>query len=311
MIFKTVWRMAGHVFARRSQYSTQALIRGILRSLRMVIYYREHRTLFQLDIYRNYLAPVSNSYVLRHLSHRAYLIDRLPSRDRVQCILTHYQFEDASFDERYKRAVYRHGGMTLWQRSVGDSHFAIRLAMSAPGTAEGELTLTLYANAECLHRISFSWVAGSLVGLTCPVVPFVARNQGARSDANDGMAAFDQAFPKNSPRYFCFAAMQGVAQAVGMSEVVGVKSQSQVIFCFTGKHFANAYDVFWRDIGGVELPQYGYRIALPFYTETKATPTSKYGQQAALRRACWGDISTAARETVQRHVVASTVMATA
>ena len=311
MIFKTVWRMAGHVLARRDQYSTQALVRGILRSLRMFAYYREHRTLFQLDIYRNYLAPVSNNYVLRHLSHRAYLIDRLPLRERVQCILTHYQFEDASFDAVYKRAVYRDDGMTLWQRSVGDSHFAIWLAMSAPGTAEGELTLTLYANAECLHRISFSWVAGSLVGLPCRVVPFVARNQGARSDVNHGIAAFDNAFPKNSPRYFCFAAMQGVAQAVGMSEVVGVKSQSQVIFCFTGKHFANAYDVFWRDIGGVELPQYGFHIALPFYSATKAAPTSKYGRQAALRRACWDEISRSAHDVVQRHVVSSAVAATA
>jgi len=302
MVIKIVWRLGRQVLARRGEYKISSLLLGILRCTRIFAYYEEHKRFFASDIYRNYLAPVSSNYVLRHLTHRAYLIGGLSTRERVRCLLTHYQFEDRVFNHLYKCAVYLEDGIFLWQRSICGSDFAIKLAMSIPGTAEGELTVTLLADGECLHRISFSWIEGSLVGLPCPIVPFLARNQGAGRDSKHAVEAFKKAFPKNSPRFFCFAAVQGIAEAVGLTQVIGVKSHRQVIFSLTGEHFTSAYDVFWKDVGGIEVSDYGYLIELPFYRESSANITSKYGQQAAMRRLFWKEISASAQNSLKPHV---------
>ena len=58
--------------------------------------------------------------------------------------------------------------------------------------------------------------------------------------------------------------MQGVAQAVGMTQLVAIKSSAHPAYdAAAHKHFANAYDGFWKILGGVALPGPGYRIVLP------------------------------------------------
>ena len=75
--------------------------------------------------------------------------------------------------------------------------------------------------------------------------------------------------------------MQGVAQAVGMDQLVAIKRSAHPAYDPDSvKHFANAYDGFWKILGGVELPGPGYLIALPFYLK----PLSEMPAQAPQAR---------------------------
>ena len=290
-----------HWLARLEQYSFTSWILCIARTLRVLVFYREHRRLCQLDVYRNYVAAPPNDDLFHHLSHRDYLIKGLGARQRIACVLHHYSFEDETFNTSYKYAVYRAGGLTLWQRSAGGSQFAIKLAIASRMNAEGDLTIAFEADGKCLHRLSFSWIEGSVAGVDSPMLPFVARNQGRWTDSDAAFAAFELVFPNNSPSFFCFAAMQGVAQSVGMTQLVAIKGSRHPAYDpESAAHFINAYDGFWKILGGVELPGPGYLVALPFYVKPLADMPRKHRKRAAIRRENWAEIGAAARGALER-----------
>jgi uncharacterized protein VirK/YbjX len=312
MVFAHLTR---HWMARR-HYPFASWAACIARSLRVLLFRRAHRELLAMDIYRNYVTQVHDD-VFHHLSHRNYLARGLSLRQRVRCVLTHYRFEDATFDTAYKHAVYRDGGLVLWQHDGGGEdggRVEVRLMMAQRLNAEGDLTLSLLADGKLVHRLSFSWVderfAGTAgVGMS-RIIPFIARNQGPRADAPDAIDAFRRAFPPNAPvvttpGFFCFAALQGIAQALGMDQVVAVKSASHCAWSPSdGNHFANAYDGFWRILGGSEMLGRAWHIALPFYVKPLADVPSRHRKRAALRREQWRVIGESARTVLSRHVTA-------
>jgi len=297
----------------RSHYPFASWAACIMRSLRVLLFRRHHRELLALDIYRNYVTQVHDD-VFHHLSHRNYLARGLSLRQRVRCVLTHYRFEDATFDAAYKHAVYRDGGLVLWQHEADGSKVEVRLMMAQRLNAEGDLTLTLLANGRCLHRLSFSWVDERFAGLAgfgaAGILPFIARNQGHRADETDAMDVFRRAFPRNSPLvttpgFFCCAALQGVAQALGMDHMVAVKSAWHCAYTpADARHFATAYDGVWRSLGGTEMPGRAWHIALPFHARPLAEIPSRHRKRAALRRAYWQGIGESAREVMLRHLAA-------
>jgi uncharacterized protein VirK/YbjX len=305
--------LARHWHARR-HYPLGSWLACVARSLRVLLFPRAHARLLAMDIYGQYLTRVHDD-VFHHLSHRHYLAKGLSLRERVRCVLTHYRFEDATFDAAYKQAVYRDGGLVLWQHAADGAHVAVKLEMAQRLNAEGDLTLTLLADGKRVHRLSFSWIderfSGSPGAGLPAILPFVARNQGHRADAPDAIEAIDafrRAFPDNSPLvktpgFFCFAALQGIAQALGMHQVVAVKSRWQCACTRAdAARFATVYDGFWQVLGGVDLPGCGMRIDLPFYMKPLSEVPSKHRKRAALRRAHWCAIAEAARLAVQRHL---------
>jgi uncharacterized protein VirK/YbjX len=293
-----------HWLAQCGKGSLAAWLVSIVRSVRVLLFYRDHRALCQLDVYRNYVAARAGDDLFHHLNHRHYLAKGLTARQRVHSALTHYRFEETTFNAAYKQAVYLAGGLTLWQHTAGASHFLIRLEMAPRAQAEGDLTIALVADGKCLHRLAFTWVEGATVGVPAPMVPYLACNQGRWADSGDAFAAFERAFPNNSPSFFCFSAVQGVAQAVGMGQVVAVRCDAHVAYDPEQvKQFANAYDGFWKILGGVEMLGPSYLIALPFYLKPLAHMPSKHRKRAALRREQWRAIGDSARSTVQRHLL--------
>jgi uncharacterized protein VirK/YbjX len=294
-----------HWMARRNQYSFLSWVLCIARSMRVLAYYREHRALCQLGIYRNHVALPPNDDLFHHLSHRDYLMKGLSARRRVQAVLSHYRFEETTFNDAYKAAVYGQRYLPLWQHEAEGSRFTIQLEMASRSNAEGDLTVALTADGKCLHRLSFSWLEGRMVGVDAPVVPFIARNQGRWIDSGAAFEAFERIFPNNSPSFFCFAAMQGIAQAVGIDKVVAIRSTAHVAYDpAPEKHFANAYDGFWKILGGNEMAEgAGYLIALPFYVKPLSEMPSKHRKRAAQRREHWRLIGEAARATLQRHLL--------
>ena len=308
MVFALLTR---HWMARR-HYPFASWAACIARSLRVLLFRRAHAELLAMDVYRNYVTQVHDD-VFHHLSHRNYLARGLSLRQRVRCVLTHYRFEDATFDAAYKHAVYRDGGLVLWQHEADGSKVELRLGMAQRLNAEGDLTLTLLANGRRVHRLSFSWVDERFAGLAglgvAGILPFIARNQGHRADEADAVDAFRRAFPANSPLvttpgFFCYAALQGVAQALGMDHVVAVKSAWHCAYAPAhDRQFATAYDGVWRSLGGTGMPGRAWHIALPFHARPLAEIPSRHRKRAALRRAYWQRIGQAAGTILRAHLV--------
>jgi uncharacterized protein VirK/YbjX len=308
MVFAHLMR---HWQARR-HYPLASWMACILRSLRVLLFHRAHMKLLELDVYRHYVTRAHDD-VFHHLSHRHYLAKGLSLRQRVRCVLAHYRFEDVMFDAAYKQAVYRDGGLLLWEHEAGGTHIAVKLQMAQRLNAEGDLTVALLADGQPVHRLSFSWVDERFAGGAAPglpaMLPFIARNQGPRADAPEAVDAFRRAFPGNSPLvktpgFFCFAALQGIAQALEMDQVAAVKSAWHCAYDASDeKHFANAYDGFWHILGGIDAPGRAWRIALPFYEKPLAEIPSKHRRRAVVRREQWHVIGAAACTVLGRHLV--------
>ena len=298
-------------FAHRSASRSSSWLTALARSASVLRHYREHAALGRLDLYRKYVMTAPNLAPLHHLHEQGYLTRGLSMGQRVACVLAHYRFEESSFDAAYKAAVYAEGGLTLWEQRIGEHAFTIRLEAAPAPRAEGELTIALVADGKPLHRLSYAWVEGTSIGVAAPLlplVPFVACNQGRWLDAGAAFDAFDACFPNNSPSFFCFAAMQGLARAVGIEQVLAVKCMAQIGFDPEQiGEFANAYDGFWKVLGGVELAGDAWQVALPFYLKPLADMPSKHRKRAAQRRDNWRAIETSAQATLQRHLTPARV----
>lgn len=167
------------------------------------------------------------------------------------------------------------------------------------------MPLSFQANGRCLHRLSFSWVPAQVAGLDGAMLPFVARNQGRWIDSDDAFAAFERTFPHNSPGFFCFAALQGVSLALGLTRVVGIKSAHHVAYkAAAARTFANAYDSFWQRLGGRALPGNGFLIALPCQLTPLDALPAKRRKRAAGRRAHWRQIGEAAAAAIGARLLA-------
>ncbi|WP_332876881.1 DUF535 family protein [Massilia sp. S19_KUP03_FR1] len=294
------WR----TYRRRDAFAA-SLLRAA-RILRVLFYRRDHAALCRLAVVREHIAQVVPHDVFHHLTQRGYLMRGLSARRRVQAALFHYSYDDATFDQAWQRAVYRQGGLRLWQHDAHGCRFFIRLEMAVRLDAEGDLTIALVANNKVLHRLSFSWVDGALFNAAHPVLPFIARNQGRWTDSSDAFAAFEAAFPHNSASYFCFAALQGVARALGMTQVLAVNSAAHIAWRVgAAPHFVNAYDKFWAVLGGVPHDDCCHAIALPFHTKPLAQMPSRHRKRAARRRANWQAIDASAHTVMLGHLQAA------
>jgi len=272
-------------------------------------YWREHQSLSRLDLVRH-LAATPDDALFHHMGRDDYLARGLGAGERVRCVLSHYRFEDATFNGAYQQAVYGGAGIVLWQHTGDDadgaaSTFTLRLEMAPRQEPQGDLSIALVADGKVLHRLSWSWVEGSLFGVDAPITPFVSHNAGRWSDAGAAFEAFERVFANNSPSFFCFAALQGIAQSLGIDRVVAVRGAAHVGYDpADDKAFENAYDGFWRILGGVEKDARSYLVPLPFYLKPLQDMPSKHRKRAALRREHWRAIGDSARSAVLRHRVA-------
>lgn len=274
----------------------------ILRSARALLLYRAHSELCNLDTYAHYVVPVAAPDLFHHMSRRHYLAKNLSLRQRIDFLLTHYRFEEASFNLIYRRKVYRDGGLVLWSKNVRGTEFEIRLGLADRYAAEGDLSATLLVDGERLHCISFSWTNAEFARSKKTIVPFITANQGRWRKDEHVQEKFDAAFPQNAPNFACFAAMQGIAQAIGASEMLAVSSELQVCYQPADtKHFGNAYDIFWNAVGGAEVAACGFALPVPRPLKPLEEVAQKHRRRTAAKRKFWDDITDSTKVALTAH----------
>lgn len=298
--------LARHSLAARKSYGAFSWAASVARSLRVLRWPAKHRQLCGLPVYQRYIAPDSDGDVFHHLSHRDYLSRHLKAHQRVACVLSHYRFENDTFDDNYKSAIYGGPGLALWEHRQDGQLYSIILRSQQRHLGEGDLHLALYVGDELLHRIGFNWVGGEIAGIGCEIAPFIARNQGRWRDAHTErlFTQFEEIFPHNSPAYFCAAAMQGLAQFARADHLICVKGEQALAFKGGESSYSHAYDTFWDAFGGVHPARDCHVIPVPFQLKPLAEVSSKHRKRAMTRRARWQEISDAAYAVLMRHRVA-------
>lgn len=272
-----------------------------LRATRAFLFIRSHIELFRLDSYVNYAAPIIRHDLFNHLSRRFYLSKSLALRQRVQCRLSHYRFEDRSFDLGYKCQVYSSDGLVLWEKTLNGTKFQISLTLADRYAAEGDLGVSLMVDGERLHALFFSWVTAELA-LTSDMAMFIALSQGSWHVQHECQKKFNLAFPYNSPNFACYAALQGVAQAVGANQLLAVPSHLQV--CYSperNENFNKSYNCFWEAVGGVQDSSCIYVLPVPRPMTPLSEIPTKHRKRALNRRVLLDEINNDACRSVAAH----------
>jgi uncharacterized protein VirK/YbjX len=187
----------------------------------------------------------------------------------------------------------------LWRSHGVGAVFTIKLEAARRDVPEGDLSIVLSVDNAALHRINFSWLADTQYGT---VTPFLGSSQaGPRSSNTEALFAFERDFPQNSPAFFCFAAVEGVARVVGCTEILAVRSHEQIC-ARKGRgtaHFESSYDNFWRALGGWDCGRQGFLVPLPAHEKPLSKLSRNHRRRAQKRRRHWKAIEAATVETLE------------
>ena len=293
---KSLWGHLKSLF--KQQYAAEGFVSAALNfavAASVMMFYRGHRELLGLEIIQKYIAVVQDADVLFHLSHRHYLSNTFTHRERIDCALVHYRFECERYDSRYKDAVYRDGGVTLWSRTVGAVNYTLKLRATTDLRHEGGISIVLCADGGVLSEMSYAWVQAKVLGLGGETLPFITRNQSLRRDSG-ALLRFRKDFPQNSPSYFCLAALHGIAQANGHGRIAAIRHDCQVAFDERyASGFRNSYCELWKSFDAAELGRVAHVMSVPLLPPPLSTIKAKHRKRAMDRRQHWSEIA----QTVQ------------
>lgn len=266
-----------------------------MRGRYAVLVTRSTQALRALPLYADYVRAAMPADQLYHFSRRNYLCSGLSFKQRAEAFIHHLGIDQRHMSVECRTALYLGPGLELWHCEQGDRRYSVRIFRAVHAINEGELKIALLVGNEALHTMGFSWMPQSLnPDATSKIAPFVVRTQGRWRVDTGPQEQFEHDFPHNSPSYFCYAALQGIALAVGADHVYAVSGRRQA--CYESKttaHFARAYDGFWEALGGERASSLCFKIPVPFRLKPLSEVSAKHRKRSATRRAHWQAIETA------------------
>jgi uncharacterized protein len=256
---------------------------GWLRAARLRFHPEELEALLALDIVKGPLVEARGPAALSFLAGRHLLARSLDLRQRLGCTLYHYRYEQATFAASYVDSLYRGEGLSLWRHQAEEHVFDIRLMVGNDNLYEGFLSAVAFIDGQRVCVMSFSYVDAALFGRPQGATLFVTRKQSGRHPEH--LSFFARSFNHSSPPYFCFAAVAGIARALGVSEFAAIRSRAHPHFARgDARVLHQTYDEFWRNFGADELDEKAYRVALPLQSGNPMQVSAAHRKRARRRR---------------------------
>jgi uncharacterized protein VirK/YbjX len=231
-----------------------------------------------------------------------YLCRKFSFRERLQCAMTHHQYEARNYEREYFNQIYSSGGVRLWERVVGDAHFTLTLIATDFNRHEGELSAVLSANNVRLCLMSFCYLDANIFGLRSQSTMLISRNQ---TDVTSFREMFDHCFKQSTPQFFCLFAVCGIAMSNGFRNVLAIRHDSQVAYDKKYESgFRNSYTELWEKFGGMDVDGRTYLLDLPLKLSPLSLVNPTHRRRARRRRRNWDEIAQSACSALDRYRVA-------
>jgi uncharacterized protein VirK/YbjX len=256
---------------------------SLLRGVRVLRHRRELGALLELDIVKRSLREARGPAALSFLFSRQFIARTLGLEQRLGCALYHYRYEQASFRDSYVESVYSAGGLTLWRHPAADHVFEIRLMLGNDNLCEGFLSAVAFIDGQRVCVMSFCYVDAALFGWPAGPTLFVTRKQSGRHPEH--LHFFAQSFKHTSPPYFCFAAIAGIARALGADEIAAIRSGAHPHYeRDQAEVMQNSYDEFWKSLGACAQGETAYRLVLSHESGDPTQLSAAHRRRARKRR---------------------------
>lgn len=214
-----------------------------------------------------------------------YLARSLKVTQRVSCFLHHYRRIYAALPEGFLRQMLE-AEVSLHHFSNDFSSFSFTLGSPEPCfDQEGELALNLQVNGKKVFNLSFTIVPGWVLNLGAPEALLISRLQG-RPGCNSEIRLARRAFNDYSPRSLLLAALQGIADALGVHQIAAVTAGNQKSYIKGNPAaFQNGYDGFFTRAGMMRTSCGFYSSSVPIEGKALALFKGRARSRANQRRA--------------------------
>ena len=208
-----------------------------------------------------------------------HLVSGWTSSQRSIAMIHHYQFLENHLSPACLVSILN--GTEVWKNEEAAGSNKLHLSFSDPTDNEGELSFTYSVEGISIYVMSFSFVPGGLVMSSARTVILITRIQGAKEHF-ELIRACSKSMHGLAITAIFMAAMQGLAERLGLDEACGIRAEVQV--CLDKNcagHISNVYDNFFESIGGIRAGNY-FQIALPL--EIKSMMHVKSSNRGRVRR---------------------------
>lgn len=220
--------------------------------------------------------------------HRHYLHLGMPVGERVDTVLSHYQFIDSLTSRTLARALTSPEPVPLVElEAKGGERISIAASTASGAEREGECTLWLHMNEVRLAALTFS-----VRGYNGQRQIIIGGLQGAhRSVPHEVIKAATKACHGLFPKRLLMEMLWLLANRQGVTAVYGVSDSGHV---FRGlryrlsksQHFHACYDEFWQSISGEKTDRHLFRLPLSLpqkdLSEIASKKRSEYRKRYAL-----------------------------
>ena len=285
-LFQLGLRLPRYLAARQRWHRLLSLLINLPRHRRMLHTisgkpFREIR-LLQPQLGLKYLNP-------NHIAHG------LSTKDRAEAMIHHYNLLNRVFHPTILEAISRQGAL-LWEINDEKGRHRVLLKFSHPTDNEGELTIEYIFDGTLLHVLSFTFVSEALVGGGVETVILISRNQGVQASLEKRRIAMQMLYGLSASRLLV-STIQGIAEGLGLSQIIGVSAQRQVCRSQRAIHLQSAYDDVFLNLGGIEADGL-FKMRLPFQDKPLLKVRNRDRDRIRLQRQVRQSIVSGAQENM-------------
>jgi uncharacterized protein VirK/YbjX len=212
--------------------------------------------------------------------YRRYLATSFTKRDRRSILQHHYGYLLTRISETFFLELTRNR-LLLWQKTIGQDVFTIKLSFTGPLHHEGDFLLEFEENSLRLYHLSFTIAPGYLAGSEAAQVILVGHVLGIVGNF-DAMRRATKRCLDIAPPYLLMAAVQGMSAALNVGAIAGVKNTEQITSSGFGSEYFD-YDAFWRSHLGTEGGRF-FLISVPISTKPLALISASHRRRTLLKR---------------------------
>lgn len=254
---------------------------------------REHRAFVQMMKQEGLRELMTHHPPIVYRPYRRYLATGFKKKDRRTILKHHYGYVLATASEKFWCSIAQNK-LPLWQQTAGENILTIQMSFAGELHHEGDLLLEFLENSVRLYHLSFTVAPGQLTGSSAAHVILVAHVLGT-AGRFEAIRRATKACRDIAPPYMLMAALQGLADALNVDVIAGVKNSEQITAnSDDSKDVYFDYDAFWRAHLGIEGEKF-FLISVPITEKSLALISASHRRRTRLKREFKSGVGEAAK----------------
>lgn len=234
-----------------------------------------------------------------HKIYRPYLCSRLMCADRVDILMAHYRYMfNAGLGDLVSQAAMAAVPLAEFSGKSG-AVFQLQLSAINDGHREGELTVKLMSDGQCIYAASF-------VLITIGHQPCVAIGALQGLSSLEGAAIIKAATRELHgfrPKNLMVAVVRVIGQYLGCSNMLLISNQNRIaVNGRRARRISSNYDETWAEIGAIKREDGNYTLPCAIPEQDLESVPSHKRSQARRRNTMLGSLSMAVTANLDSRV---------